>query len=52
MAPKRPDIEPFGVFLALLGNKPNWAVGCEDMDDAERDGRPVGEATDAPDTEE
>lgn len=49
MAPYRPDIEPLGVVRALLGNNPNWACGCDDMVDAERDGRAVGEA---PDTEE
>jgi hypothetical protein len=46
----RPEIEPLGVVRALLGNNPNWwAWGCDDMADAERDGRAVGEA---PDTEE
>jgi hypothetical protein len=44
MAPYRPDTEPLGVLRVLLGNNPNCACG-------ERAGAPVGEATDAPDTE-
>jgi len=49
MAPNRPEIDPLGVLRALLGNNPNWAWGCDDMADADRDGKAVGEA---PDTEE
>ena len=52
MAPNRPEIEPLGVLRALLGNSPNCTCGWDDIEDAERDGIPVGEATDAPDTDE
>lgn len=49
MAPCRPEMEPLGVLRVLLGNNPNWTWGGDDMADAERDGRAVGEA---PDTDE
>jgi hypothetical protein len=45
MAPYRPEIDPLGVLRVLLGKSPNCAVG-------ERVSPLVGEATDAPDTEE
>lgn len=45
MAPYRPEIDPFGVLRVLLGNNPNCACG-------ERANPPVGDAADAPDTEE
>jgi hypothetical protein len=40
------------VLGALLGNSPNWARGYEDCEDAERGCTTVGEANDAPDTDE
>jgi hypothetical protein len=40
------------VLGVLLGNSPNWARGYEDCADAERDCTAVGDANDAPDTEE
>jgi hypothetical protein len=52
MAPWRPDMECMGVLGVLLGNSPNWARGYEDCEDAERDCKTVGDANDAPDTEE
>jgi hypothetical protein len=49
VAPRRLDIEPFGVLRFRLGKRPNCAVCRDDMDDVER-----GDATvpDVPDTEE
>lgn len=52
MAPWRADIECMGVLGALLGNSPNWARGYEDCEEAERGCTTVGEANDAPDTDE
>ena len=52
MAPSLPDIEPFGgVLRFLLGNKPNWTVCRDDIDEPDRGDMCVGEKS-APDTEE
>jgi hypothetical protein len=51
MWPLRPEMEPMGV-LRLLGNRPNCACGWDDMAEAEREGTTVGEAPDAPETDE
>jgi hypothetical protein len=45
MVPYLPEIDPLGVLRVLLGNKPNCACG-------ERASAPVGEAAEAPETEE
>jgi hypothetical protein len=46
--PERPEMEP----LDELGKRANWAGDCDDTDDAVRGGAMVGEATEAPETEE
>ena len=51
-APRRLDMEPFGVLRFLLGNRPNWAVCRDDMEDVERVEAIPGDMADAPDTEE
>jgi hypothetical protein len=52
VAPSRLDMEPFGVLRFLLGNKPNWAVCRDDMEDADRGDATDGDIPDVPDTEE
>ena len=52
VAPRRLDMEPFGVLRFLLGNKPNWAVCRDDMEDTERGDATVGDIPDVPETEE
>ena len=52
VAPRRLDMEPFGVLRFLLGNRPNWAVCRDDVEDTERGDATDGDIPDVPDTEE